>query len=181
MFFIRSPWGQGIVVKKAVSYLSDKTGTEIRIDRLFVTFRGDLHLEGFYVEDLNQDTLVYSKKLETGLALKSFITKGEISVSKLEWEGVKAIVKRDSIHQEFNFDFIIKAFAGEETGSESVPGESSPFPTIALGPVDLKDVHIGKHEHESKAGEEHRPHYGAVEKRGIEHGNYRCMNGDVTL
>ncbi|RPA69716.1 translocation/assembly module TamB [Cyclobacteriaceae bacterium YHN15] len=141
-FFIRSPWGQDIIVQKAVAYLSKKTGTEIRLDRLYVTFQGDLYLEGLYVEDLNQDTLVYSKRLETGLALKSFIKEGEISVSKLQWEGVKAVVRRDSISQEFNFDFIISAFVSDKAGDETVPKESNPFPGIKLGPVALRDFNL---------------------------------------
>ncbi|MFD2200612.1 translocation/assembly module TamB domain-containing protein [Shivajiella indica] len=138
LFFIRSPWGQDIIVQKAVSFLSKKTGTEIRIERLFITFQGDLYLEGLYVEDLNQDTLIYSQKLETGIGLKSLLQEGTISVSKLEWEGVKASVRRDSLKQEFNFDFILSTFVSDPPKEEVVAKELSPFPTIEIGPVDLK-------------------------------------------
>ena len=31
ILFIRSPWGQGILVEKAINYVEDKTGTEVQI------------------------------------------------------------------------------------------------------------------------------------------------------
>ena len=69
VLFIRSPWGQNIIVTKAVSFIADKTGTEVSIDRLYLTFSGNLYLEGLYLEDEQQDTLVYSKDLEVSVPL----------------------------------------------------------------------------------------------------------------
>ena len=61
VLFIRSPWGQDVIVTQATEYVSDKTGTKVEIERLFLTFSGDLSLEGLYLEDKKGDTLVYSK------------------------------------------------------------------------------------------------------------------------
>ena len=61
VLFVRSPWGQGIIVDKAVNYVKDKTNTEVRIDKLFVTFDGNISLDGLYLEDTQGDTLVFSK------------------------------------------------------------------------------------------------------------------------
>lgn len=144
ILFVRSPWGQNIIVQKATSYISKKTNTTVGIDRLYVTFKGDLYLEGLYLEDLNADTLLYSKKLETGVAFWPLIQSGDISVSKLEWEGLTAKVRRDSVDQAFNFDFIMEAFLSDSADSvENLePKESNPFPTLSIGPVDLIDFRL---------------------------------------
>lgn len=151
LLFIRSPWGQDIIVQKATSYVSERTSTKVSIDRLFVTFSGNLYLEGLFLEDLKGDTLIYSKNLETGVALKPLISSGDIKVSTLQWEGLRANVNRDSIYGTFNFDFLINAFSEEEE-DQVPPGEnevvkngekqSSGLPKLTVGPVDLNDFII---------------------------------------
>ncbi|RZS97058.1 uncharacterized protein DUF490 [Cecembia calidifontis] len=140
--FIRSPWGQDIVVQKAVGFLSNKTGTEIRIDKLFFTFRGDLFVKGLYLEDQKGDTLLYSHTLETGLSLRSLIKGDGLEVSKVEWDGLKARVKRDSIEGAFNFDFFLNAFTGNKDSSPQQSESATAFPKIKLGPVGLSDFDL---------------------------------------
>ena len=53
ILFIRSPWGQNIIVDKAANYVSDKTNTKVEIDKAFITFGGSLQVEGLYLEDKN--------------------------------------------------------------------------------------------------------------------------------
>jgi translocation and assembly module TamB len=146
--FIRSPWGQDIVVSKAVNYLSKKIETEIQLQKLFFTFKGDLHLEGLYIEDQKGDTLLYSGKLETGISLGSLLRDGSIEVSKVEWEGLNARVKRDSLEGRFNFDFIIDAFLSDTTEEDlSDPAkesetDSGSFPALKIGPVNLASFNL---------------------------------------
>ena len=73
LLFIRSPWGQGIIVNKLVSYISDKTNTIVRLDKAFITFSGDIQIEGLYLEDKNGDTLIYSKLLDADIPLMPLI------------------------------------------------------------------------------------------------------------
>ena len=139
ILFIRSPWGQDIIVGKAVDYAKEKTGTEVAIDRLFITFSGNVFLEGVYLEDQQADTLLYSRSLETGVALLPLIQNGSIHVSKLDWEGLKANVLRDEQTGKFNFDFILEAFQSDTTTVEAVETDTtSSLPDIDLGPIHLK-------------------------------------------
>jgi translocation and assembly module TamB len=144
ILFVRSPWGQNIIIKKATSYVSQKTDTRVGLDRLFITFRGDLYMEGLYLEDLNSDTLLYSKKVETGIEIWPLIKNGDIAISKLQWEGLTAKVKRDSVSKAFNFDFLIEAFVSEANNvkDSGVTEDSSPFPQLSLGPVNLEDFEL---------------------------------------
>lgn len=142
ILLIRSPYIQGIIVGKLTSYVSDKTDTAVSIDRLFVTFRGNLYLEGLFVADQRGDTLVYSNKLETGLELIPYLRSNKIAISRLEWDGLRANIQRDN-EGKFNFDFLLNAFAGNSNtdtlSSTTSPENSQPLPEIAVGPVNIMD------------------------------------------
>jgi hypothetical protein len=139
-FFIRSPWGQDLIVQKATKFVSGKTGTTVSLDRLFITFRGNIYLEGLFLDDLRGDTLAYVKELETGLKWMPLIREGAIHVSRIDLEGLHANIALDSASGKFNFDFLIDTFVSRDTST--VPNEPSPFPEIDLGPIDLKRVRV---------------------------------------
>ncbi|MFD2037380.1 translocation/assembly module TamB domain-containing protein [Belliella marina] len=146
IFFIRSPWGQGIIVEKATSFLSEKTETKIEIERLFITFTGNVSLEGLYVEDLGGDTLLYSNELEVGVGLWRFIRSGDLHISKLEWDGLKANVYRTEGSEKFNYDFLIDAFVTEPSEPEQVVEGQEENPSepmkISIDPIVLRDFDL---------------------------------------
>lgn len=148
ILFIRSPWGQGIIVDKVTAFVSGKTNTKVEIEKLYLTFRGNVFLEGLYLEDLAGDTLLYSRRLETGVALLPLIQDGEIRISKLEWEGLVARVRRDESTQKFNFNFFIDAFSPKQTkkevemGASDTPEGEENILSISLGPVSFKDFDL---------------------------------------
>jgi len=143
ILFVRSPFGQKIIINEVTQYVSQKTNTKVSIDRFFLTFRGNLYLEGLYLEDPKGDTLIYSHKLETGLELIPFIKSNRISVSRIEWEGLRAYIQRDSAG-DFNFNYLIEAFAGEQGSSDTTITDTTSsvaegYPDISIGPVNLEN------------------------------------------
>lgn len=143
ILFVRSPWGQSIIVDKATSYVKEKTGAEIRIGKLFITFSGNIFLEELYLEDLSQDTLLYSRKLEAGVAIAPLLSTGNISVTKLDWEGLTARVSRPEATGKFNFDFLIEAFASD-TAQAATPVDTvaaDPI-SISIAPASLRDFDV---------------------------------------
>ncbi len=118
ILFIRSPWGQSIIINKATSYVSDKTKTKVEIDRLFITFSGNVYLDGLYLEDQKGDTLIASKSLEVDVPLWPIIKGNAIGINLVEWEGLKANVYRKDSIDGFNFQFLIDAFAAEDVKAE---------------------------------------------------------------
>lgn len=140
VLFIRSPWGQNIIVSKATDYVSGKTGTKVEIDRLFLTFSGNLSLEGLYLEDKKGDTLVYSKTLEADVGLSQIIFGNTFNLELLEWEGLKANVTRQEGSEDFNFTFLVDAFASPD--SVPPPDPASEPMEISVGSIDLKDFDI---------------------------------------
>ena len=143
ILFIRSPWGQGIIVDKATSYVKEKTGTELRIGKLFITFSGNIFLEELYLEDLSQDTLLYSRKLEAGVAIAPLLSTGNINVTKLDWEGLTARVSRPEVTGKFNFDFLIEAFASDTTQAATPVDTTAADPiSISIAPASLRDFDV---------------------------------------
>ncbi|MGK0412996.1 MAG: translocation and assembly module TamB, partial [Polaribacter sp.] len=110
LLFIRSPYGQSVLVDKAVNYISDKTKTKVSVDKLFLTFKGGLQLEGLYVEDTKGDTLIYSKSLEANLPLLAMIRGNSLGFDNLNWDGLRANIKRKDTISGYNFQFLIDAF-----------------------------------------------------------------------
>lgn len=141
ILFIRSPWGQDIIVTKAVSFLSDKTQTKVAVEKLFITFDGDIQLDGLYLEDTKGDTLIYSKSLEANVPLWALIQGNGIGVDGLDWEGVRANITRKDTIQGFNFQFIIDAFATQDSTQVETDTISAPL-NIILGKLNFKDFDV---------------------------------------
>ena len=139
ILFIRSPWGQDIIVNKLIDYVSDKTATKIEIDKLFLTFSGDIQLEGLYLEDKKGDTLLYSKLLEADIEFSPLLFDNTLELDNLEWEGVTARILRNKDAEKFNFTFFQEAFAAQDLTAE--PETVEPF-QLVIGSVALKDFDV---------------------------------------
>ncbi|MDT0676960.1 translocation/assembly module TamB domain-containing protein [Autumnicola musiva] len=141
ILFIRSPWGQDIIKDKFISNLSGKTNTTIDVEKLFITFSGDISIEGLYLEDKQGDTLVYSKSLEADIPLWPIISGNGIGVDEVNWNGLTAnIIRKDSIAG-YNFQFLIDALAPSDTTSTAQDTTSAPM-NLSLGNFNFSKFNI---------------------------------------
>lgn len=141
LLFVRSPWGQGIIVDKVVSSVSQTTGTTVEIDKLFITFDGNILLKGLYIEDQQGDTLVYSKYLEADVPLIPIIRGKGFSIDFMEWEGVVAnVVRKDSISG-FNYQFIVDAYTPADTTATPQDTTAAPM-KISLGDLNFSNFNV---------------------------------------
>ncbi|WP_432410940.1 translocation/assembly module TamB domain-containing protein [Rasiella sp. SM2506] len=139
--FIRSEWGQSIIVERAVTYVSDKTNTKVTLERAFVGFDGDIILEGLFLEDKNGDTLVYSKSLEADIPLWPIIKGSGIGVDAIHWKGLRANIHREDTITGYNFQFLIDAFVTETSEPQALDTSQTPL-EISIGEVTLDDIAI---------------------------------------
>ncbi len=181
VLFIRSPWGQNIIVQKAVNYVSDKTNTKVEIEKFFLTFDGNLMLKGLYLEDTKGDTLVYSKSLEANLPLISMISGNGLGVDYVKWEGLRAnIIRKDSV-QGYNFQFLIDAFVSSDTTAVETDTTAAPL-EIVLGEFDFKDFNITFNDavlgidSQFKVGELNLE----MEKTDLENFDFRASNASIS-
>lgn len=139
LLFIRSPWGQNIIVDKLVSFVTEKTNTHFTVDKLFITFSGDLEIQGIYLEDLKKDTLLYSKNLQADIAISPLIFGNRLKINELEWEGVVANITRSKNTDKFNFSFLLDAFATSDPTSAK---DSTEAVSIDIGSVNLTQFRV---------------------------------------
>lgn len=139
ILFIRSPWGQDIIVSKVTGYVSEKTNTKVEIERLFITFSGAIFLEGLYLEDKKGDTLVFSRSLEADLPITPIIFQNEIHLKSLDWKGLTANISRRENLETFNFNFLLDALVPQDT--TTVPSESAPM-GFSLGSLNFSNFKI---------------------------------------
>jgi len=140
ILFIRSPWGQGIIKDKAISYLAKKTNTTITLDRLYLTFSGNIKINDLYIEDLQGDTLLFSQSLIADIPIWPILTQSKIDLNFLEWSGVTAnIIRPDSV-EGFNYQFLLEAFASEDT-QEIQADTSASTMTFSVGEIRLSNIH----------------------------------------
>ncbi len=141
LLFVRSPWGQGIIVNKVVNYISNKTNTTVSIEKLFITFDGDIQLDGLYLEDKKGDTLIYSRSLEANIQLWSMIKGESFGMDDLDWDGVRANIIRQDTIEGYNFQFLIDAFVTPD--ATAVQSDSiSKTSAVMLGKLNFKELDI---------------------------------------
>lgn len=139
--FIRSPWGQNIIVDKATKYVANKTNTTVEIDKAFITFDGNLKVEGLFLNDKKGDTLIYSKSLEANLPLWGLINGTALGVDDVKWNGLKAnVIRRDTISG-YNFQFLIDAFATNSTNTVA-KDTTTTTPEIVIGSLNLSEIDV---------------------------------------
>jgi translocation and assembly module TamB len=144
VLLIRMPCLQDRIVRETITYVQGKTSTVVELDRLFITFSGNVYLEGLYVEDLNGDTLIYIRQLETGVAYMPLFNK-EIHITKIDWDGFRANVHRNSKDSLFNYEFILGAFVTKDSIKVPSPADTSAttqFKLTSVGLITLKDFQL---------------------------------------
>ncbi|MGV3696437.1 translocation/assembly module TamB domain-containing protein [Flavobacterium sp.] len=113
------PAVQNFAKDKAVTYLQGKIKTKVVVDKIRIGFPKDVTLEGVYFEDQNKDTLLAGKKIAVNLNMLGLMN-NKVDIRFVELDGIVATVGRNS-KGEFNFDYIIKAFASQEKKKDDSP------------------------------------------------------------
>ncbi|MCR9226673.1 MAG: translocation/assembly module TamB [Flavobacteriaceae bacterium] len=118
---IRTPWAQNLIVSKITDYVSKKTNTKVEVERIFITFSGNVMAEGIYLEDKLGDTLLYSQEVQMDLPIYPLLVKNELSIDDVDAKSLVANIRRGTGAESFNFAFLIDAFASSDTTSVSEP------------------------------------------------------------
>lgn len=139
VLLIRSPWAQNFIVHKATHYISDRTGTKVELDQLYITFSGNVLLKGLYLEDRKGDTLLFSKTMEANVPLRALLFQNKLNLKSVTWEGLRAHIARNPETEKFNYQFLIAALATGDTLSQQP--EAAPM-KIKIGTLDFSDFEI---------------------------------------
>jgi translocation and assembly module TamB len=113
---VQIPAVQQKITQKAIAFLEKKIGTEVEIDKLYISFPKNIVLTGLYLEDQTNDTLLYVGKLKIDTDLWA-LTKSEIQLNDITLENTLANIRRAENDSAFNYSYIIDAFAGDSTAT----------------------------------------------------------------
>ncbi|SDZ87389.1 Family of unknown function [Porphyromonadaceae bacterium KH3R12] len=89
-------------------------GTKVDLEGIRIRLFNTVELDGIYVEDLQQDTLFHVGKIAVRIHALDLL-RNKVTVHKAGIENFKANIHRASPDDPFNFQFIIDAFAKEDT------------------------------------------------------------------
>ncbi len=140
VLLIRIPKVQNFITDKAISYVSEKTNSKIELEHVYIGFFDLIQIEGLYAEDLNKDTLAYIGELNVDFDILSLVGK-KINISSLELKNTVANLSTQENSPDFNFQFIVDAFASTDTTTVTAKKDtsSSSF-SIGLETVVLQNV-----------------------------------------
>ena len=110
---IQIPAVQNFAKNKIVAYIEGKIKTKVAIGTLSIAFPKQIVLKNVYFEDQRKDTLLAGKELRVDIALLKLLN-NEVNVDYLELNGIRTNIYRVQPDTSFNFDYIVKAFAGEQ-------------------------------------------------------------------
>lgn len=138
--FLNSYWGQNIVRGRAEVFLRDKLKTQVRIGFLGVGFPKSIVIRDVLLLDKTQDTLLALGELRVNISMLALLS-SKIDVQQVLLSGVHAHIYRKLHDTDFNFTYIINAFAGKPRDT-TIPRDTTSKPlAITVGKVQLTDIH----------------------------------------
>ncbi|GAA4921713.1 translocation/assembly module TamB domain-containing protein [Mucilaginibacter defluvii] len=139
VILIQVPSVQNFAKNKAVTFLQNKIGTKVEIGHLSLGLPKLIVLEDVYFEDQKRDTLLAGDKLKVDISLFKLLD-NTVEINEINLQGITANISRgpDSL---FNFDYILKAFAGEQK-KEVKPEDTTSTMKFAMGDIILDRINI---------------------------------------
>lgn len=139
VILIQVPAVQNFAKDKVVNYVQGKIHTKVQIGHLSLGLPKLIVLENVYFEDQKKDTLIAGQNLKVDISLFKLLN-NKVEINEINLKGITAKVNRgkDSV---FNFDYIIKAFAGEQK-KEVKPTDTSKAMKFSLDKIILDKINI---------------------------------------
>lgn len=122
-FLLQLPAVQTYIAQKAAGWFSNKIGATVEIKGVNIQFFDTIILEGVYVEDKKQDTLLYAGRLYVGIT--DFSTSDSwVNLSKITLSDARIGLRKYPDEKGLNFQFIVDAFKSDKPKEKK---QSKPF------------------------------------------------------
>lgn len=143
VFLLRLPSVQNYVVGKVTNYLEVKIGTPVKIGYINIAFPKKLVLEDIYFEDQSRDTLLAGERLMVDINMLKLL-KNTVQIQEIDLKGITAKINRSAPDGDFNFDYILQAFASEEESTAAADTTSAMV--FDIDKVNLDRIHFVYHD-----------------------------------
>jgi ribosome-associated toxin RatA of RatAB toxin-antitoxin module len=138
-FAFNSDFVQAKLTNYLSSYLSDKWGTEVSVNNIRLDIFQQVQIEGLYIEDQHQDTLLYAKELYVDFS-KLRLLKLKFVLKNVKVDDLKFYLKRYEGEESLNLQFIL-----DSLGTDTTQKESKPF-KLDVDELELIGVHFIFHD-----------------------------------
>lgn len=138
VLIISTPAGKNIVRKQALQFLRNKLKTEVQIGEIDYALPKMIVLRNVLFLDQKRDTLLVGEELRVDIALLQLLRK-TVDVHQIHLHGVSAHIYRHAPDTNFNFTYIINAFAGEPKSPKKPTDSNAPM-RFVLDRMRLHDV-----------------------------------------
>ncbi|RFZ82298.1 translocation/assembly module TamB [Mucilaginibacter terrenus] len=139
VILIQVPAVQNFAKNKAVTFLQNKIHTKVEIGHISLGLPKLLVLEDVYFEDQQKDTLIAGDKLKVDITLMKLL-KNKVEINEINLQGITAKVSRRA-DSTFNFDYILKAFAGEQK-KEPKPEDTTSTMQFSVDKINLDRINV---------------------------------------
>ena len=128
---ISIPKVQSYIAYVVTEDINNKYDTNIDVERVSISFFGNINLNDALIKDHHNDTLIYFKELKTSVQNVSKINQNKFDLSGVEFENLVFNLKRYREEDEDNLMHFIRKFESEkETSAEPVNVSLSYFSAI---------------------------------------------------
>ncbi|MFD0794984.1 translocation/assembly module TamB domain-containing protein [Mucilaginibacter litoreus] len=139
VILIQVPAVQNFAKDKAVTFLQNKIHTKVEIGHISLGLPKMLVLEDVYFEDQKKDTLIAGDKLKVDISMLKLL-KSQVEINEINLQGITAKVSRNA-DSTFNFDYILKAFAGEQK-KEPKPEDTTSTMKFSIDKIILDRINL---------------------------------------
>ena len=137
--FIQVPAVQNYARKKAVSFIQNKIGTSVEIEKLSIALPKLIVLKGIYFEDQNQDTLLAGEIIKVDISLIKLFKK-QLQINEIYLQGINVNIHRTLPDGVFNYDFIVKAFS--KAPNKNIPIDTAIGMKISVDKINLNRIRV---------------------------------------
>ncbi len=137
---IQIPVVQNKIINFATTFVSNKTQTRVEIKNVSIAFPKSVVVEGIYLEDLQQDTLLYAGKIKINIVLKDLLS-NHICVNRLSLENLHLNLYNTNTDSLFNYNFLLTAFSDTTKQTKIEPENPSEW-EFSVDNVYLKNIRL---------------------------------------
>ena len=138
LLLLQTSFVQNFGRMKIQAYLESKLHTKVIIGELSVDFPKSIVLKNIYLEDQHQDTLLSAGNLNLDVNLWGLFNH-KVVVNDIKLDHWTVNIERLLPDSDFNYAFVVKAFASGDTSQEKAAKGNTPW-TFELGNIHLVNI-----------------------------------------
>lgn len=135
---IRIPKIQNRIAHYATSIVSNKTHTRVEIEKIRISFPKSVVAEGLFLEDLQQDTLLYAGKIKINIVFRNLFSE-KVTLNSVTLENALVRLNRSDLDSLFNYSFLITAFGKKNIQKKDPTGNKW---TVSIRDLILKNTRL---------------------------------------